>query len=118
MSLRHLSTHNSRDTPGCVDTESGCAMKAADELRTELKQHDDIPRSGYNFTLNRRDLFKVLGGGLLVCSAARAVWAQESGGVRHDQDLPTDISGWLHIRDDGTVKVFTGKAEMGQNIRT
>src|SRR5204863_2671956 len=31
---------------------------------------------------------------------------------------PTDIGAWLHIGEDGTVTVFTGKAEVGQNIRT
>src|SRR6266536_229388 len=28
------------------------------------------------------------------------------------------IGDWLHIERDGTVVVYTGKAEMGQNIRT
>lgn len=29
-----------------------------------------------------------------------------------------DIADWLHVERDGTVTVFTGKAEVGQNIRT
>ena len=33
-------------------------------------------------------------------------------------ELPKDINAWLHIDADGRVKVFTGKAEVGQNIRT
>ena len=33
-------------------------------------------------------------------------------------ELPKDISAWLHIDADGRVKVFTGKVEVGQNIRT
>ena len=32
--------------------------------------------------------------------------------------LPKDLSAWLHIDADGHVKVFTGKVEVGQNIRT
>src|SRR2546421_652258 len=29
-----------------------------------------------------------------------------------------EISAWLHIGEDGTVTVFTGKVEVGQNSRT
>ncbi len=36
----------------------------------------------------------------------------------HNEELPKDISAWLHVGDDGTVTGFTGKAEIGQNIRT
>ena len=32
--------------------------------------------------------------------------------------MPADVSAWLHIGEDGTVTVFTGKVEIGQNIRT
>ncbi|MGH7193187.1 MAG: molybdopterin cofactor-binding domain-containing protein, partial [Candidatus Saccharimonadales bacterium] len=47
--------------------------------------------------------------------------SQESGigrrGFRGGQ-RPMQISAWLHVGDDGAVTVFTGKAEVGQNIRT
>src|SRR5256884_214581 len=33
-------------------------------------------------------------------------------------DMPKDIGAWLHIGEDGKVTVFTGKVEVGQNIRT
>ncbi len=33
-------------------------------------------------------------------------------------ELPTEISRWLRIDADGMVTVFTGKVEVGQNIRT
>ena len=33
-------------------------------------------------------------------------------------ELPKDISAWLHVAEDGEVTVFTGKVEVGQNIRT
>jgi len=75
----------------------------------------------YRFEASRREFFKLLGSGLLVISAlpnAQAV--QESGTSKKPSspDLLTDIAGWLHIGEGGTVSVFTGKAEMGQNIRT
>ncbi|MGB8729288.1 MAG: molybdopterin cofactor-binding domain-containing protein, partial [Candidatus Sulfotelmatobacter sp.] len=33
-------------------------------------------------------------------------------------ELPNDIGGWLHIGENGIVTVYTGKVEVGQNIRT
>ena len=83
--------------------------------------HADSPsktESGFRpcAPVNRRDFLKLLGGGVLVCLTPH-LSSQESGRTnRHD--LPTDISAWLHIDADGHVKVFTGKVEVGQNIRT
>ena len=68
--------------------------------------------------LDRRDFLKVLGGGLLVCWAPELSWSQESGRSFGGHELPKDINAWLHIDADGHVKVFTGKVEVGQNIRT
>ena len=34
------------------------------------------------------------------------------------QPVPNDISAWLHIAADNRITVFTGKVEVGQNIRT
>ncbi|HEY5211958.1 MAG TPA: molybdopterin cofactor-binding domain-containing protein [Acidobacteriaceae bacterium] len=67
--------------------------------------------------LDRRDFLKVLGGGLLIC-LTRASVAQESGRAFGAHELPKDLSAWLHIAADGNVQVFTGKVEVGQNIRT
>ena len=45
--------------------------------------------------------------------------AQESGGTRRAGDaMPGEIGAWLHIGEDGRVTVYTGKVEVGQNIRT
>ena len=68
--------------------------------------------------IDRRDFLKVLGGGLLVCLTPIPSLAQESGRGFGSHELPTDISAWIHIDADGQVKVFTGKVEVGQNIRT
>src|SRR5438094_9690946 len=35
-----------------------------------------------------------------------------------NEELPKDIGAWLHVGEDGSVTGFTGKAEIGQNIRT
>src|SRR5687767_1312120 len=42
----------------------------------------------------------------------------ESGRGRMDQRVPNEIGAWIHIDEAGTVSVFTGKVELGQNIRT
>ncbi|MGA8408312.1 MAG: molybdopterin cofactor-binding domain-containing protein [Candidatus Acidiferrales bacterium] len=75
----------------------------------------------YRFETDRREFFKYLGAGILIVCAARATPAvQESGGGRRasGEALPQEISAWLHVGDDGGVTVFTGKVEVGQNIRT
>jgi CO/xanthine dehydrogenase Mo-binding subunit len=83
----------------------------------ELRQHDAILKLQHNFDLDRRDFFKLLGGGLLVCVAAGRVSAQESG-ERGRGKTPDNLDSWLHISGTGQVTVFTGKVEIGQNIRT
>jgi isoquinoline 1-oxidoreductase len=87
----------------------------------EQQQHDAVGRVSYRFELERRDFFKLLGGGVLICLCAKSTLAQESGSGRArnwDDELPGSIDAWLHIAEDGTVTVYTGKVEMGQNIRT
>src|SRR4029450_12338673 len=75
----------------------------------------------YHFELQRRDFIKVLtalGGGLLVVAALpEHVEAQESGRAAQGA-APTDLGSWLHIDREGRVTAFTGKVEIGQNIRT
>lgn len=76
----------------------------------------------HHFELARRDFFKILGAGIVVFAAARdALALQETAPGSpsfHNEELPKEITSWLHIGEDGTVTGFTGKAEMGQNIRT
>ena len=59
----------------------------------------------------RREFFKTLGAGILV---GIPLEAQRRGG----RAFPQDLAAWLHIAEDGAVTVYTGKIEVGQNIRT
>lgn len=68
--------------------------------------------------LDRRDFLRFFGGGLLVCLAHPPAVAQESGRSFGGHPLPRDIAAWLHIDAASKVRVFTGKVEAGQNIRT
>jgi nicotinate dehydrogenase subunit B len=77
------------------------------------------PAPAYDFPLNRRRFFKVLGSGLAVAFVFRDILASPGPEAAAAAPVPTDqIGAWLHIGQDGTVQVFTGKVEVGQNIRT
>ena len=83
----------------------------------ELAQHEQSGRLHW-FEVDRRLFLRMLGGGILVCAAGPRVSAQESGRASGRGEPPAEVSAWLHIGGDGRVTVFTGKVEMGQNIRT
>src|SRR5580693_4927857 len=75
----------------------------------------------HHFELARRDFFKFLGAGIAVFAVAKDTLArQETAPTQgfHPEEIPKDISAWLHIGEDGKVTAFTGKVEIGQNIRT
>jgi len=75
----------------------------------------------HQFDLARREFFKILGAGIAVFAVAKDALAQETAPGSpsfHSEESPKEITSWLHIGEDGMVTGFTGKAEMGQNIRT
>jgi len=76
--------------------------------------------ASYVFESNRREFFQFLGAGVFIaCAASKASAFQESGGGRRNsEELPKEIDAWLHIGEDGGITAFTGKVEVGQNIRT
>lgn len=87
----------------------------------EPERYELSERARYRFEVDRRDFIRVFGGGLLVVVAASDLVAQESGrggrGQFRDRSTP-DLAAWLHIDQNGLVHVYTGKVEIGQNIRT
>jgi isoquinoline 1-oxidoreductase len=89
----------------------------ADELSLELAQPEIGDRLHW-FQLDRRDFLKLCGGGLLVCLAGASGSAQESGRGFREHELPQEVSAWIHIDEDEKITIFTGKVEVGQNIRT
>jgi CO/xanthine dehydrogenase Mo-binding subunit len=85
----------------------------------ELERYELREGPAYRFELERRDFLKSLGGGMLLLLVLENPAAgQESGRARSGEDLPQEIAAWLHIGGDGKITVFTGKTEVGQNIRT
>jgi len=97
-------------------------MKDLETLATQVEpeRYEITAGPTYRFQVDRRDFFKFLGAGIVVLCVLKDVGtAQESGGNRRGGEaLPKDIGSWLHIGEDGVVTVYTGKVEMGQNIRT
>ena len=88
--------------------------------------HIDEPSAGElpekrfpTFAMHRRKFLQLTGGGLLVAFVLHDIVNGESS-LAHDTKIVSDdeLSGWLHIGEDGKVTVFTGKVEVGQNIRT
>ena len=87
----------------------------------EPERYEFCLQPAHHFEIDRREFLKVLGGGLLViCVESDAAALQPSGGgrPRFGESPPQNISSWLHIGENGTVTAFTGKVEVGQNIRT
>ncbi|MES2658758.1 MAG: molybdopterin cofactor-binding domain-containing protein [Verrucomicrobiota bacterium] len=72
---------------------------------------NDLPSSN---DIDRRSFIRMLGGGVVVLLFADTAEAQRQGGGGR----PKELSAWIRIAEDGTISVFTGKTEVGQNIRT
>jgi isoquinoline 1-oxidoreductase len=92
----------------------------ADEPWIEVERYELFESPRYHFEPDRRDFLKLVGGGILVCLTTHPVIAQrESGrGGRGRASTPQELDAWLHVSDAGRVTVYTGKTEVGQNIRT
>jgi len=72
----------------------------------------------HRFPVDRRAFFRLLGSGGFVAAAVLRGDAQAQGAGRGSESQSQEVGAWLHIAPDGSVTVFTGKAEVGQDIRT
>ena len=85
----------------------------------EPERYELNERPAHALALDRRELLRVLGGGVAIALALRNdARAQESGRGRRGGQMPLEIAAWLHIDKAGAITVYTGKVEVGQNIRT
>jgi isoquinoline 1-oxidoreductase len=87
----------------------------------EIDYETLLERVGYDFGLSRRGFVQALGAGILITIVAPSLHAQErrrggGGGFRGNQK-PQPIDARLHIANDGTITVMTGKVECGQGAR-
>jgi len=82
---------------------------------------DELPPSSKNaFTIDRRKFLKFFGGGLVVAFVLNDVlsFAGETSPQESATGPDGEVSAWIHIDEDGSVRIYTGKVEFGQNIRT
>jgi isoquinoline 1-oxidoreductase len=97
-------------------------MTSLEDYQIESERYELAEGLRYHFDFDRREFFKLLGRGLIVLCVALPALGQESGGGRRrggrGGQVPSDVNAWLHIDENGAITVFTGKAEVGQNIRT
>ena len=97
-----------------------------DELDLELERYELFAGPAYTFNFNRRQFLKAFSSGIalivpmsnLVAHTLQQEQGESGGRGRGSERIPNDIGAWIHIDENGTVSVFTGKAEIGQNIRT
>ncbi len=95
------------------------SSRPAEAEAIEVERYELSERLPYRFELERRDFLRVVGGGLVVVSAIPSLFAQESGrGRAPGRGEAAELAAWLHVDEQGHVTGYTGKTEIGQNIRT
>jgi nicotinate dehydrogenase subunit B len=90
-------------------------------FEAEPERYEFQPPVLHQSAVARRDFFKILGSGIAIFAVSKNAFASQetAPGPRMPlPQLPKEITSWLHIGDDGTVTVFSGKVEVGQNART
>jgi CO/xanthine dehydrogenase Mo-binding subunit len=94
------------------------AAARPETFEIEAERYELFQGPAYRFEFERREFLQLLGGIVVLLAAAPAT-AQESGrGGGGAPPTPKELSAWLHIAEDGTVTLYTGKVEIGQNART
>lgn len=75
------------------------------------------PKPLHKFNLDRRSFFKILGGGVAIAFVISDIVVN---GFAANEEVLDDnlINAWIHIGENGKITVYTGKVEVGQNIRT
>ncbi len=92
-----------------------------DDLLLEPERYELFEDTLCSAELDRRAFFRMAGGGLIVaCVLGEAIAQQPARGRRGGFGAagPKELGAWLHVGEDSAVTVYTGKVEIGQNIRT
>lgn len=79
------------------------------------EQYELRESPAYQFNMNRRKFFQVMGSGLAIAFTAGTTADAWSEALKAPED---QVAAWIHIGANGQVTIYTGKAEVGQNIRT
>ncbi len=92
--------------------------KKIKDITLAPEQYELHAEPSYQFGMNRRKFFSVLGSGIAISfTVVNSIRAEliDNKDTKDSEDL---ISAWIHVGETGLVTVYTGKAEVGQNIRT
>jgi nicotinate dehydrogenase subunit B len=91
-----------------------------DDLLIEPERYELYTDEILSADLDRRDFFRIVGGGLIVACVLGEAAAQQPGRGRggFGGGGTRELGARLHIGEDSVVTVYTGKVEIGQNIRT
>lgn len=94
-------------------------MKVQEKENRGVNDSDLQPSPLHSFAINRRQFFKILGGGVAVAFVVTdpvvSVLARENSLAGIDD---SQVNAWIHIGENDIITVYTGKVEVGQNIRT
>jgi isoquinoline 1-oxidoreductase len=93
-------------------------MHELNPLAPELfpsQPEEAIETVGYDFGISRRDFVQGLGAGLVITVLASPAAAQQRRGRRGGGPRP--VAARVHVGQDGTLTVMTGKVEAGQGAR-
>lgn len=91
-------------------------MEIVEPIISDNRTKNAIKEKPSRHTVTRRNFFRLLGGGVAIILTWRDLFA--SPGKLHTAPDEKMIGAWIHIKENNTVSVFTGKVEVGQNIRT
>jgi nicotinate dehydrogenase subunit B len=90
------------------------------EFPFEIERYELYPEYLRSLEVSRRAFLEIVGSGVVVALLLGDAVAQQPGQGRRPggEGTSREIGGWLHIGEDSVVTVYTGKVEIGQNIRT
>jgi isoquinoline 1-oxidoreductase len=92
------------------------------EFPFEPERYELYEDPSFALELSRREFFRIVGGGVVVALLFHDMASTQQPAQGRQRGfggpLPQEIGAWLHIGEDSAVTVYTGKVEIGQNIRT
>lgn len=87
-------------------------------MRENRKEKHSNPKrssaSKHRLDIERRDFFKLLGGGIVICFGTGKPSELLSMPMAQRRERPTDFNAFLRIAGDNSVTCYVGKIEMGQ----
>jgi len=81
----------------------------------EPEQYEFHENPRYHLKMKRRTFFEVLGSGIAITFTLTQGMSTSIGNRAGAEGV---VGAWIHVGENGMVTIYTGKAEVGQNIRT